>query len=109
MNKKRKIIIFVLSLIAVIAGSIIVYFNLFKIKADMPTAPATYITSQASVSYQDTAGGLYSKNSNVLKIREITLFKILAVLQGREAKMNGAKGNLTFVDTNVVPNQSIGR
>jgi hypothetical protein len=70
--------------------------------------PASYVSSQAKVNYQDDEGGIYSEQSNVLRLQKVSLFGVSVSLQGKTDKMADSKATVSFFDTDLSGNQNVG-
>jgi hypothetical protein len=101
MKKRSKIrnwIIFISSVIIVAVFVFLVFhFGLFKFQAS-EQSPATYVTSQATMTYQDSSGGAYTESSNLLKIRKVTLFPVTMNFQGKSSALKGEAATVTFTE-----------
>lgn len=101
MKKRSKIrnwIIFISSVIIVAVFVFLVFhFGLFKFQAS-ELNPATYITSQATMTYQDSSGGAYTESSNLLNIRKVTLFPVTMNFKGKSSALKGETATVTFTD-----------
>jgi len=110
MKKKKKIrnkiILIIFVGFVAVAALAIYYFGLFKFQAS-ELNPATYITAQADVTYQDTSGAAYSESSNLLKIRKVTLFPVVMNYQGKSAAQKGETASIAFTER-VAPYATVG-